>query len=361
MTYCNPRSHKRSDTLHKARLLNVEEKPFKRITKRLLSSASLLSIPPTLPPTPPPDASAADEAAAARESEKQQQLDERRQWREDTLLDFAAFESSIIRVQFLLTSNVRERERYAAEKVKIQNTAQAVRDNTTDLRVQLEDAQRTLAVRKEYDDLAEKITGNRLLRPREDQHANLAKLNAEIADLERESQEYAQTWSERRQQFGRIIEEGMQLRRLIRDEKEEVERREGMEEREDGDEDQRGRSSGAGTPHHETGGTTPMHGTSQEQEVGIRGGLLAERDPSGRGKSPLRSSQHADDSMEETADVPAVVEDEEMAEDGELAAEPEHVVAAPIEGLVAEDEKEEGEQQDDGLTEEQRTEQMDTS
>lgn len=245
--------------------------------------------------------------------------------------------------------------------MKIQNTAQAVRDNTTDLRVQLEDAQRTLAVRKEYDDLAEKITSNRLLRPREDQHANLAKLNAEIADLERESQEYAQTWSERRQQFGRIIEEGMQLRRLIRDEKEEVERREGMEEREDGDEDQRGRSSGAGTPHHETGGTTPMHGTSQEQEVGTPEGLSVERDPSGRGKSPLRSSQHADDLMEETIDVPAVVDDEEMAEDGELAAEPEHVVAAPVEGLVAEDEKEEGEQQDDGQTEEQRREQMDTS
>ena len=350
----------RSDALHKSRLLNVEEKPFKRITKRLLSSASLISVPPTLPPTPPPDASAADEAAAAHEREKQQQLDERRQWREDTLLDFAAFESSIIRIQFLLTSNVRERERYAAEKLKIQATAQAVRDNTADLRVQLEDAQKTLALRKEYDDLAEKITSNRLLRPREDQHANLAKLNAEIAELERESQEYAQTWSERRQQFGRIIEEGLQLRRLIRDEKEEVERREGMEEREDGDDDQRGRSSGVGTPHHETGATTPMHGTSQEQEVGTPGGLSVERerDPLGRGKSPLRSSRNADDAAEEKLNVPSG-EDEEMAEDGELAAESEHVVAAPLEGLVAEDGKEEGEE-DDGQTERQRTEQMDT-
>lgn len=221
--------------------------------------------------------------------------------------------------------------------------------------MQLEDAQQTLALRKEYDDLAEKITSNRLLRPREDQHANLAKLNAEIADLERESEEYAQTWSERRQQFGRIIEEGMQLRRLIRDEKEEVERREGMEEREDGDDDQRGRSSGIGTPHHETGGTTPIHGTSQEQEDGTPGALMVERDPSGRGKSPLRSSQNADDVAEEKTDVP-VVEDEEMAEDGELAAEPEHVTVIPVEGLVTEDGKEEGEE-DDG----QRTEQMDTS
>ena len=366
----NTQSHNFSDALHKSRLLNVEEKPFKRITKRLLSSTSLISNPPTLPPTPPPDASAADEAAAAHEKENQQQLDERRQWREDTLLDFAAFESSIIRIQFLLTSNVRERERYAAEKLKIQATAQAVRDNTADLRVQLEDTQRTLALRKEYDDLAEKITSNRLLRPREDQHANLAKLNAEIADLERESQEYAQTWSERRQQFGRIIEEGMQLRRLIRDEKEEVERREGMEEREDGEDDQRGgRSSGVGTPHHETGGTTPMHGTSQEQEVDIPAGgarLSVERDPSGRSKSPLRTgSRNGDDAVdeEEKSNVPSG-EDEEMEEDGELAAEPEpeHGVAAPVEGLVAEDGKEEGEEDDDGdRTEKQQTEQMDTS
>ena len=233
--------------------------------------------------------------------------------------------------------------------------------------MQLEDAQSTLALRKEYDDLAEKITSNRLLRPREDQHANLAKLNAEIADLERESQDYAQTWSERRQQFGRIIEEGMQLRRLIRDEKEEVERREGMEEREDGEDDQRGgRSSGVGTPHHETGGTTPMHGTSQEQEVGTPAGggaLSVEREASGRGKSLLRmGSRNVDDAVEEEEEESndPSGEDEEMAEDGELAAE--HGVAAPVEGLVAEDGKEEGEEEDDGdQTEKQQTEQMDTS
>ncbi|KAL8719199.1 MAG: hypothetical protein Q9181_008089, partial [Wetmoreana brouardii] len=201
------------DSLHKSRLLNVEEKPFKRITKRLLAPSSLIPVPPILPPTPPPDASAADEAAAAHELEKQQQLDSHRQWREDALLDFAAFESSIIRIQFLLTSNIKERERYAAEKLKIQATAQAVRDNTADLRVQLEEAQETLALRKEYDELAEKITSNRLLRPRAEQHMNLEKLNEEIAELKRESAEYAQTWTERREQFGKIIEEGMQLRR----------------------------------------------------------------------------------------------------------------------------------------------------
>ena len=133
------------------------------------------------------------------------------------ILDFAAFESSIARIQFLLTSNERERERYAAEKLKIQATAQAVRDNTAELRVQLEEAQKTLALRKTYDELAEKITSNKLLKPRDDQKANIDKLNAEIAELEREREEYAQTWAERREQFGRIMGESMQLRRQIRD------------------------------------------------------------------------------------------------------------------------------------------------
>ena len=355
------------DALHKSRLLNVEEKPFKRITKRLLTPNSLISTPQTLPPTPPPDASAADEAAAAYEYDKQKQLEERRQWREDVLLDFAAFESSIVRIQFLLTSNVKERERYAAEKLKIQATAQAVRENTAELRVQLEEVQKTLALRKTYDELAEKITNNRLLRPREDQHANLDKLNAEIADLERESRDYAQTWTERRQQFGRIIEEGMQLRRLIRAEKEEVERREGMEEREEGEDgeavSQRGRSSGVGTPRLDAGGATPLH-ASQDGEIPT-GSLAVEKQHTPRSKSPLGRSQLTRED-EETGNGDAgdvnMTEDGEVAEaEVEAAAEGEDVAATPAEGLVAEV-KADGEQEEDTPNQEGGTgDSMDTT
>ena len=206
-----------------------------------------------------------------------------------------------------------------------------MRENTSDLRVQLQEAQATLALRKEYDETAEKITNNRSLRPREDQHINLAKLKAEIADLEKESQEYAHTWAERRQQFGKIIEEGMQLRRLIRDEKEEVERREGMQEREDGeDEHHSTRSGGGATPHRDVGGMTPMHNGGHEPEFGTHGGLVVEKDRFSRGRSPLQSSQAVD---EVDAQKQQVEEDEEMAEDGELANEPEGVAAEPV-GLV---------------------------
>ncbi|KAL8941680.1 MAG: hypothetical protein Q9216_002093 [Gyalolechia sp. 2 TL-2023] len=338
------------DSFHKSRLLNVEEKPFKRITKRLLAPTSLTAVPPTLPPTPPPDASAADEAAAAHEVEKQQQLESHRQWREDALLDFAAFESSIVRIQFLLTSNVKERERYAAEKLKIQATAKSVRDNTAELRVQLEEAQKTLALRKEYDALAEKITSNRLLRPRAEQHANLEKLNEEIAELKRESDEYAQTWAERREQFGKIIEEGMQLRRLIRDEKEEVERREGMgmEEGDDGDTgSHRGRSSGRATPRPDAGDATPLHQVQeqeQDQDMESPEGMTLQvgKRHESREKSPL-GLQHAMISNERPQVPEIEIEDTNMKEEGEVSAGPDKT-AAPFEGLIAESDKEEGEE-----------------
>jgi hypothetical protein len=305
-----------TDALHRFRLLNVEEKPFKRITKRLLARDSLVLNPLTLPPTPPPEPGAEGDAAA--DAERQKKVEEWRQFKDDIVLDFAAFESSIARIQFLLTSNEKERERYAAEKLRIQSTAQDVRDNTAELRIQLEAAQKTLALRKTYDDLAEKITSNRLLRPREDQQANLEKLQAEILDLEKESKEYAKTWSERREQFGRIVEEGMQLRRLIRDEKEEVERREGMQEGgageagegDDGDVPSKGRSSSVNTPNPEV----ESHPSIEESASASAASLLqVEKSQKGtRATSPLRQSITASDGK--TAD-----EDINMADEGEVS------------------------------------------
>ncbi|PWY93299.1 hypothetical protein BO94DRAFT_564377 [Aspergillus sclerotioniger CBS 115572] len=311
------------DGLHKSRLLNVEEKPFKRISKRLLNNDSIVVSNATLPPTPPPDGTD-DDATAAAEAEKQKRLEDWRHFREDVALDFAAFEGSIARIQFLLTSNEKERERYAAEKLRILSTMQSVRDNTADLRVQLEEAQRLLSLRKSYDELAEKITSNRLLKPREDQQANLQKLQAEINDLEKESKEYAQTWGERREQFGRIVEEGMQLRRLIRDEKEEVERREGMQEGEDGDDGDvpsKGKSSGANTPRHDSESLTPsQHGHDDPSRS--PGGLQVDRTSTAGAVSPLRQVTAVGDEKKSPPDQDTTMEDEgEVAEELEEGEE----------------------------------------
>lgn len=196
------------------------------------------------------------------------------------------------------------------------------------MRTQLEEAQKTLALRKTYDDLAEKITSNRLLRPREDQQVQLDKLHAEIAELEDKSKEYAQTWSVRRDQFGRIVEEGMQLRRLIRDEKEEVERREGMEEGEageDGDMASKGRSlSAAATPRIDQDAMTPSQ-SQDESGTASASGLAGDKQlrpasAGGRGVSPLRQVTAASTPAEEKEKTPREEgedEDTNMVDEGD--------------------------------------------
>lgn len=296
-------------------MLNVEEKPFKRITKRLLNDQSWINKP--YPGVAAPGSEDANGEPSLEHVEQAEHLrKEREAFRDDVILDFAAFESSIARIQFLRSSNEKERERYAAEKLRIQATAQEVRENTASLRVQLEEAQKTLATRKTYDELAEKITSNPALKSRDEQQVNLEKMRAEIQDLEQESQEYAQTWSDRRAQFSRIMEEGLQLRRLIRDEKEEAERREGMEEGDDVEES-RGRASNAATPRGDiSGGLTPLHPSQQG------GGALSPRPTkqhtvatSTRDVSPLK---HGLTLAEETKMKVQEVEDTDMADEGEV-------------------------------------------
>lgn len=301
--------------LHKTRLLNVEEKPFKRLTKRINTISQLL-----LPFDPAINGANTSEDIRSK----------LKQLKEDMNLDFDAFGSSITRMQFLHNANSQERERYRVDQDRILADCQSVRQNNIQLREQLEAAQATLAQRKQFDELAEKITSNRLLRPREDQIANLAKLEEECRELERESETYSETWRERREQFNRIMEEGMLLRRQIRDEKEEVDRREGMNEdaEDDAEVDKVGQTprnepSGNATPHPDgdsqmkadgdagtpnpealNGGTTPMRDTPAPDTL---------KPPSGHTESQSRG-----DSQAPSRDVsPMPPHDERKAESGE--------------------------------------------
>lgn len=255
--------------LHKCRLLNVEEKPFKRITKRLNTVTSLAASTDSLG-----SAQNGESRAAEASKPKLNAL------KEDLTLDFAAFDSTITRLQFLLHANARERERYAADQERILSECQAVRVSNTQLREQLEEARATLAQRKKLDELAEKITSNRLLRPREDQITNLAKLEEECKELERESETYSETWRERREQFNRIMEEGMLLRRQIRDEKEEVDRREGMNE------------GGEDDAEVERGGQTPKNDASDDATPRPDGDSQAKVD--GEAGTPRPDTSHED-------------------------------------------------------------------
>lgn len=259
--------------LHKSRLLNVEEKPFKRIQKRVNTISQLLLSPETT--TNPPE-------------DLKPRL---RELKEEVNLDVLAFGHSISRMQNLHNSNARERERYKEDQHRILNDCKNVKETNSQLKEQLKAAQATLAQRKKFDELAEKITSNRLLKPREDQITNLAKLEEECRELERESETYSETWKERREQFNRIMEEGMLLRRQIRDEKEEVDRREGMNE---GAEDDVEVDKVGQTPRNEPSGNATPHpdGDSQMKVEGDAGTPNPEALNGGR--TPMRDTPGPD-------------------------------------------------------------------
>ncbi|KAI1431619.1 Tho complex subunit 7-domain-containing protein [Xylaria sp. CBS 124048] len=242
--------------LHKTRLLAVEERPFKRLTKRLVAPGAFTNPSKKLTITPPPDntTDGVDGTSASAPSNADITA-----LKEDIILDFAAFDSAIARLQFLATANAAEREHYASARLRILSTMESVREDNAQLRVRLDEARVTLAQRRKFDELADKITSNRMLRTRAEQHVNLAKLAEECEELRRESEAYGDTWRERRAQFERLVDEGRRLRALIRDEKEEVERREGMDsDAEDGEAvptPGKGIMSGNATPHPDTNST----------------------------------------------------------------------------------------------------------
>jgi hypothetical protein len=158
-------------------------------------------------PTPPPEDKDGKEDVEAEDAEaaKARAEVEREHWAEDMKLDFAALESSMVRIQLLQRSNERERERYAAEKVKIMETAEKIRRSNIELKQQLELARQTMESRKRYDKLANRIFSNKLLKSREEQMQMHEKLQKEIAEQRQEAEEYAKAVAARRDQwFGAI-------------------------------------------------------------------------------------------------------------------------------------------------------------
>jgi hypothetical protein len=85
-------SQSAEDALHPTRLLGIEERPFQRVTKRLLDRDSLLRSTPKQLPSPPPES--VDETSPTTE-DAAADSHTRQKFREEVLLDFAALESSI--------------------------------------------------------------------------------------------------------------------------------------------------------------------------------------------------------------------------------------------------------------------------
>ncbi|KAF1945851.1 hypothetical protein EJ02DRAFT_431355 [Clathrospora elynae] len=324
-------SQAEEDALHNvSRLLAVEARPYMHAAGRLLKPDFFEDARPKQLPSPPPDASATDEeAAAAAAVEREQQVHNIEIWRKDIMNEISLLDFAILRAEFTTNSNHTERERYAVEKTGIEAKQEHVRNTIEELRVHLVDAKETLAVRKMYDELAEKITSSKMLKPRDEQAVAHAKLDEEIWDLKHEVQSAKDTWSERRTQFGRIEDEARGMLRMIKDEKEEAERKEGM--MKDGDEDgeregstSRGDVSHVGTPRPD-GGMTPIHvSQSGEGSSSLRVPPHDRLRPLSRdvsvAPSPARSDMIEDTKMADAgahSDDSSGLEEGEDVEDGE--------------------------------------------
>lgn len=306
--------------LHKIRLLNVEEKPFKRVTKRLVAPGAFTNPNSTKLATPPPENSgggAEGQDENNNNNSNQLSADDIASLKEDITLDFAAFDSAIARLQLLASANDAERARYGSDRVRILGTMDSVRGSNAALRQQLDEARETLARRRRFDELADRITANRMLRPRAEQRQNLRKLADECAELERESADYGDTWRERRGQFGRLVDEGVRLRALIRDEKEEVERREGMDDNnhEDSSNAEDGNGGGSGGGHAgagaaKSGNATPrpdhlLHSHSHHQHAGAGASSLGSVRGDGEGGATPRPGSSGRDERTPRPDSPA--------------------------------------------------------
>jgi hypothetical protein len=315
----------------------VEERPFQRVTRALLGKDSLLKwTPPRQLPSPPPDGEVGDEA-----TEPIQNAEEARQrlekFRSEILLDFAALESSILRIQLLQSSNLRERERYATEKASIVATAQSVRENTLTLRSQLAEAQKVLELRKGYDELATKLMKG--LKSRDVVQEEITGLEKEIEDLEVEGREFEGVWSGRREAWEKVVVEGQNLIKVVKGIKDEPDER--MEDGEEegavsGGKDDRSRMGtpalgGESTPM--PGGATPLR--RPEEEGMVMGGdatpLPADLGtPKGQSPAPLvnkfldvegditRSSSQAASPIPQTIETEVDVDDQQALPEADV-------------------------------------------
>lgn len=172
----------------------------------------------------------------------------------------------MVRIQLLQNSNEQERQRYAKEKIHILETQEAIKANTTELRTQLEAARATMEKRKRWDEMADKIHENMMLKSREDQTQMQDKLNAEIAEQEQEMEEYARLIAARKAQMGVIGVSVKDMMVLLHPEEQEPESQEGTE----GVETRNGTSQ-VGTPREGSRSGTPMVEDGLKVRPGSRG------------------------------------------------------------------------------------------
>ncbi|KAF3911708.1 hypothetical protein AA313_de0204222 [Arthrobotrys entomopaga] len=249
----NPSKEVDEETLIKSRLTTVEVKTINRVQKRcniIISSENLLSDalsnPPTSSSSPSKDGANVEMSDAGAPSsdtleskpaettphERIETATERLV--EEILLDFAPLEEALMRIQLLTAANRQEVARYEQKKMQIEEASEKARSEMVELNASLSEAHQLKQHKLEYDVIATEITSSpNSQKTRQAQYDSINRLNSEIEALEREKAEYGKVWAARRAQFGAIVEALMGMQAQIQEDKEEQERREGLDDDED--------------------------------------------------------------------------------------------------------------------------------
>lgn len=289
-------SQAEEDDLHAKRLLNIEEKSYKRIQKRLLAPTNPIQTYLRRPiansstsqidenTTSDGDADAEDPTSKTTTNGTQPQEDTQsylstlQTFTHQTLHDFSALTTNLARLQFLLTANTSERERYTSQTTTITTQHAQITSETAALRSRLDEARSRLEQRKAYDELAKKVLfvngrdGTRR-KTREELGRESERLRSEIEELEREGEELKGQWRERREGLARVNGETERLRRVVRGEPEVVEREQQEDTRsddgaEDEEQDEKRREEDDGnTNQHTHGDGDDHHDEDQDDEM----------------------------------------------------------------------------------------------
>lgn len=289
------------DDLHAKRLLNIEEKNYKRIQKRLLAPTNpiqtYLRRPTTA--TSPSDENTTSDADAedtiqtsndipngssaahfSSQESPETHLKTLQTFTHQTLHDFSALTTSLARLQFLLTSNISERDRYTSQTTTITSQHSEITSETAALRSRLDEARSRLEQRKQYDELAKKVlfvNGRDGVRSktREELGRESERLRSEIEELEREGEELKGQWRERRETLGRVNGETERLRRVVRGEPEVVERDNDETRSDDGGEDEeqgeKRREEDEGNTHQHRHGDDHHDQDHDDEMLGVDG------------------------------------------------------------------------------------------
>lgn len=239
---------------------------------------------------------------------------------EDILLDFAPLEEALMRLQLLTAANRKEVARYEQKKMQIEQASQKARSEMVELNASLSEAQQLKQHKLEYDVIATEITSSpNSQKTRQAQYDSINRLNAEIDALERERADYGKVWAARRGQFGAIVEALMGMQAQIQEDKEEQERREGLDEdEEDGEKSAEGdgkevkaEDNAASQTPGQAGGASGTDGKGLETGAKEEGDVVME-------DTQVEEGEHISTRDQSHVTSPRIEDDDEIEEGEEL-------------------------------------------